>query len=321
MMRERRPVATDGSARGTLCATALVIVAALFACGGGAEETTGVYQPPPPPLPPPAPLASADSVILFDQGHFNYHRLSTTYAAFAREATNSGWFIEAVPEISNTWLSRGRVLVIAGALAATNYPNSWRLPTPSAFSAAEIDVIRNWVGAGGGLLLIADHMPFPGGAGDLASAFGARFSNGFAFDRAQLTLPNPCLRSSEVHVFSRAAGTLADHAVTAGVQRVATFTGAAFESSGTPVLTFTTTSVSLEPSTAWVFGGVAERSVAGWLQGVLTSRDKGRVAIFGEAAMFSEQMCDATTPMGMNHPLAADNARLLRNLLRWLGGR
>ena len=230
--------------------------------------------------------------------------------------------METIPaEVSAAWLARGRVLVIVSALSAVNYPNSWRLPTPSAFSAAEINAIQQWVRSGGGLLLITDHMPFAGAATDLALAFGASFSNGFAFDRSQLGIPNACLRETEVHVFSRAAGTLADHVVTTGVESIATFTGAAFEFSGTPLLTFSSTSISVEPSIAWVFQNVQERSVAGWRQGGVAEFEQGRVAIFGEAAMFSEQMCDPATPMGMNHPLAKNNSRLLRNTLRWLGRR
>jgi hypothetical protein len=304
-------------------------LAVALACGG-ANDGGGVQPPPPPPPPPmspPAPIASADSVLLFDQGHYNYHRLQTTYVAFAREATREGWIIEPVPgEITAAWLARGRVLVIAGALSVVNqHPNSWRLPTPSAFSAVEIDALRQWVSDGGGLLLIADHMPFAGAAMDVAEAFGARFSNGFAFDRTQLLYPSQCLQSTEVQVFSRTAGTLGDHIVTADVQSIATFTGAAFEFAGTfagtPILTFPSSSVSVEPATAWVFTGAPERSVSGWLQGAVADVGSGRVAIFGEAAMFSEQTCSAATAMGMNHPLAAHNVRLLRNLLRWLGGR
>ena len=48
---------------------------------------------------------------------------------------------------------------------------------------------------------------------------------------------------------------------------------------------------------------------------------KGRVAMFGEAAMFSAQVAGPErSPAGMNHPAAAQNARLLRNLVRWLPG-
>lgn len=56
----------------------------------------------------------------------------------------------------------------------------WSLPTPSAFTKEEIAALKNWVERGGSLLLIADHMPFPGAAGDLAKAFEVEFSNGYA---------------------------------------------------------------------------------------------------------------------------------------------
>jgi hypothetical protein len=269
----------------------------------------------------PLPQHSPDSVILFDQGHFNSHQLTTTYARFASIAANNGWFLENLPgKATAEWLARGRILVIVNALNVQNV-EVWELPTPSAFDNGEILAIAHWVENGGGLLLVTDHMPFAGASADLAATFGATFSNGFAFDRAQLAVPNICLDPSQVHIFSRDAHTLGDHAVTTGVQSIATFTGSAFQLPGSPILTFNSTSVALEPRTAWAFAGAYERSVAGWLQGALKDVAKGRVAIFSEAAMFAERMCDATTQMGMNHPLAADNARLLQNVLQWLGRR
>jgi len=58
----------------------------------------------------------------------------------------------------------------------------WTLPTPSAFNENEINNIVEWVRDGGSLFLIADHMPFPGAAQELARAFGVEMNNGFAFD-------------------------------------------------------------------------------------------------------------------------------------------
>ena len=44
-----------------------------------------------------------------------------------------------------------------------------------------------------------------------------------------------------------------------------------------------------------------------------------RVAVFGEAAMFSAQLGGPNrAPMGMNVPLAGQNARLALNIVRWL---
>ena len=45
----------------------------------------------------------------------------------------------------------------------------------------------------------------------------------------------------------------------------------------------------------------------------------GKVAVFGEAAMFTAQV-NANGPMGMNHPDAQQNAQFVFNVLHWLTG-
>ena len=55
------------------------------------------------------------------------------------------------------------------------------------------------------------------------------------------------------------------------------------------------------------------------LQGALLRVGRGRVAAFGEAAMFSAQRKGPSrAPMGMNAPAAAENARFTIAVLRWL---
>jgi hypothetical protein len=261
--------------------------------------------------------------VLFDQGHHSAHSVLTTYATFARLLREDGWIVES----SNTrfdpaMLQRARVLVIVNALNQINLDN-WTLPTPSAFTAEEIAAVRAWVEEGGSLLLIADHMPFPGAAGDLAAVFGIRFSNGFAFDTRQLSVPNTCLNEQQVQIFRKSEGTLLDHPITSGIESVGTFTGSAFqtEGNGTPLMVFGPNAISLTPQTAWEFPSSTPRpSVAAWYQGAVLKHGKGRVAVFGEAAMFTEQTCGPGRPMGMNSPAAQHNSRLLVNVIRWLGG-
>lgn len=49
---------------------------------------------------------------------------------------------------------------------------------------------------------------------------------------------------------------------------------------------------------------------------------KGRVAVFGEAAMFSAQLAGPNKdPMGMNDPIASRNPQFLLNLMHWLSGK
>jgi len=61
--------------------------------------------------------------------------------------------------------------------------------------------------------------------------------------------------------------------------------------------------------------------VKGWYQGAVMRFGKGRVAVFGEAAMFSAQVAGPTRrPMGMNAPIAARNPQFLLNVMHWLSG-
>ncbi len=266
-----------------------------------------------------------DATILFDAGHLNFHTIGTTYAPFAQLLRNDGWVVESLEgRFERQPLQRARVLVIVNAISPVNADvNNWTLPTPSAFAADEIEAVRDWVEEGGSLMLIADHMPFAGAASDLAAAFGIRFSNGFAFDSRQLTLPRTCLTEEEVHVFRKSDGSLREHAVTIGIDFVGTFTGSAFETPSTavPLMVFGPDAVSLTPQTAWEFPSSTPRiNISGSQQGALLQHGLGRVAVFGEAAMFTEQTCGPGRAMGMTSPSAAQNGRFLLNVMQWLGG-
>lgn len=59
------------------------------------------------------------------------------------------------------------------------------------------------------------------------------------------------------------------------------------------------------------------------LQGAVLRFGKGRVAVFGEAALFSAQERlgkDGRTLMGMNRPDATQNPQFLLNVVHWLSG-
>jgi hypothetical protein len=76
------------------------------------------------------------------------------------------------------------------------------------------------------------------------------------------------------------------------------------------------------PQVAWQFSRLTPRLAgAGMLQGVVLTHGRGRVAVFGEAAMFSAQIAGPQRrPMGMNDPAAPQNAQFLLNVLHWLSG-
>jgi hypothetical protein len=268
------------------------------------------------------------AVVAIDAGHHNHHTAEGSYAPLAALLRAAGFTVESVSGTFDPASLQGvTVLIVANALHEQNMDN-WALPTPSAFTDGEVAALVEWVNGGGGLLLIADHMPFPGAAAELAAAFGVVMSNGFAWDTARSALPKPCLSASEIDIFSRAAGSLAAHPITAGrsaaerVDSVATFTGHAFTTSGGhALLTLGSGWRSLLPQRAWAFTEVTPRADhSGWQQGAVLWWGAGRVAIFGEAGMFTEQTCGAGLPMGMNAPQAAQNPQFALNVLYWLAG-
>ena len=130
-------------------------------------------------------------------------------------------------------------------------------------------------------------MPFAGAAEKLGAAFGINFTNGYVRDE-----------TSGPDVFQRTDDSLRNHPITNGrnaaekVEAIATFTGSAFQvPNAQPLLVLGASYVSWLTSTAGQFPPTTPReSVSGWLQGAVFNSGKGRVAVFGEAAMFSAQL-------------------------------
>lgn len=91
-------------------------------------------------------------------------------------------------------------------------------------------------------------------------------------------------------------------------------------SAGEPLLTLRDDVTVLLPDTAWRFPAATPRVPGfGLLQGVVLAVGAGRIAGFGEAAMFSAQRAGPTAgPMGMNDPAAAQSPHFLLNLVCWL---
>ena len=143
-------------------------------------------------------------VVFIDEGHNNFHTKDGRYLPFAKVLEKDGYQVKAYKGTFNEKsLNEGRILVIANALNKINTDN-WSLPTPSAFTTEEIESIRLWVTNGGRLFLIADHMPWPGAAKELASVFGFTFFNGFNID-----VVNPAY-------FWKSNGTIAQNVITQG---------------------------------------------------------------------------------------------------------
>ncbi len=253
--------------------------------------------------------------VAIDEGHNNFHTLEGRYAAFAKLLAKDGFQMTSLKgKVSAAKLRDIDVLVISNPIHESNLGH-WVLPNPSAYSKKEINAINNWVRKGGRLFLIADHMPFGGAAENLGKSFGFTFTNGFA------RWP----KRNGFDTFSVSAKTIDHHEVTEEINQVMTFTGQAFQipSSAKGLLRFPKGSFSLEPDTAWRFNeDTYRRDIENWYQGAVLEYGKGRVAVFGEAAMFTTQLAGPQkVKVGMNTLGAEQNAELLRNVMRWLSNR
>ena len=248
-----------------------------------------------PPIESPAYPAGIGPVVLIDEDHSNFHTVTGRYLPFAELLRRDGYVVNASPGPLTA-----ETLRVAGVLVTAN--------TRQAFTGEEVTAVRDWVAAGGTLLLIVDHPPFVEASVNLAKAFGIRLRNGGARDS----------RIDGRLVFRRSDGTLVDHTITTGIDSVATFTGSSFQldATGHPLLVFGPGVYSYtQPDDP------DPLPLEGQLQGAVLQFDAGRVAVFAEAGMFSAQLRGPNrSPMGMNAPIAGQNRQFLLNVMHWLTG-
>jgi hypothetical protein len=255
--------------------------------------------------------------VLIDEAHHNFHTAGGRYRPLADLLRSDGYQVAAgTGKFSPEGLKPHRVLVIANAVGAPTLSDP--AASQPAFTAEECDAVRDWVRAGGALLLITDHAPTGAANQILADRFGVEMSKGSTADEENFD--KAAGRSSIV--FSRENTTLADHPVTRGrsdlekVNRVLTFTGQSLKgpAGSASFLKLASTAYDEPP------GGGKTVSAQGRAQGLAFAFGKGRVVMLGEAAMMSAQVVgQPPRKMGMNVP-GSDNRQLALNILHWLSG-
>ena len=269
-----------------------------------------------PPIRNPAYPKGKGPVVLIDEGHFNLHTLTGRYLPFTKLLKRDGYVVKPQKVTFDAdILSKGKILVTVTPLAKQNKDlENMALPIHSAFTDEEIEAIRQWVFAGGSLFVIAEHMPWAGAVNRLVEAFGVSFSNGYVKGGR----------------WSRSEGELPDHPIVNGrsederVDSVSSTTGAAFRGNPRiePLLVLKAGTVSQETKRIMEFTPDTPKvPVGGWFRGAVLHHGKGRVAIFGEASMFTAQLRGPQKiPQGMNRPENKDNVKFLLNIMHWLSG-
>ena len=183
--------------------------------------------------------------MLFDEAHHNFHTADGRYKPFAELIGSDGYqIIPNRDKFTREVLGRGDILIIANAMSGEGFGDGG-----SAFTDAECDAVRDWVGDGGSLLLIADHAPFGSAAESLARRFGVAMSKGVAGDPANSEGNETFL------VFSQQNHLLGDHPITQGrddserLKKVQTFTGTSLKGpeGSVPILKLADTAIENEP--------------------------------------------------------------------------
>ena len=274
-------------------------------------------------------------VIAIDEAHNNFHTKDGRFQAFADLLEKDGYqVISFIDKFTETTLDGIDILVVSNALHISNvgYEN-WIDPIYPAFENSEIDALDAWVKGGGSLIFNADHYPFPKANEVLGWRFGFIFSNGYCFrngflDYAMQQLPDP---EHNMIKFYSDDGTIKNHCIFQGrnslevVNKVVSFTGQAFwlasDSNAKKLLELRPGIISLYPTVADGFNLTTPMlHSVGMLQGAALELGEGRIAVFGEAGMFSAQL-SASVPVfkqGMNNEEADENVQFVLNVVHWL---
>jgi hypothetical protein len=250
--------------------------------------------------------------VLFDEAHNNFHTTGGRYKPFAETIANDGY--QVIPnkeKFIRELLDKGDILIIANALGAAGMGQPGA--SNSAFTEAECDAVRDWVQAGGSLLLVTDHAPFGSAAESLAKRFGVDMSKGYTSD------PSNSEGGETSLVFTRKNNLLGDHPITKGrddserINRIQTFTGQSLKGPAGSV------AILKLGDTAFDTGEDGKpTSAVNRAQGVAFAFGKGRVVVLGEAAELSAQLI-GTERFGMNVP-GLDNRQMALNIMHWLSG-
>ena len=270
-----------------------------------------------------SPVYAANGpVVAIDEAHDNRHTAGGNYRPFAELLRADGY--KVAPSAGKLTASTFKGIDVFVIVNATE-----------AFTDAESDALRDWVKAGGSLMLTADHAPYGAATESLASRFNVPMGKGWAYD-----IETPGQITTQL-TYSRANGRLGIHPILEGrnasekVSVVKTFTGQSLglPDGATPLLKFGPTA--REAATTDQLNEAGEAlarnkpspalpSVVGRVQGLAMPFGKGRVVVLGEAGMFSAQLIrfppgsqQQDIRFGMQAP-GTDDRQFALNVMHWL---
>ena len=176
-----------------------------------------------------------------------------------------------------------------------------------AFTEPEVRAVEAWVKKGGGLLLIADRAPFGGPARTLARALGVTLDDNTILRKGEDGKPDGVL------TIDVAADGEKTHPIFTGVSRVVYVVGESLAGPGVVLR-----------APAGTYSGPTNQATEGPPAAgkpiiLAFSHGSGRVVVIGDAGIASAfGSVGASSHRGISE---ADNARFVRNVIRWLARR
>jgi hypothetical protein len=290
-----------------------LLIAIIMGCGGATQMVDPNYVPPAHVTSNPTYSIDTGPIVAIDNTHLNLHTRTGSYAPFASLLQADGYRVTdfSTPYLpqdpANPCIADQQVNPTCAYYVALSSIQTLVIANARTYiSSDEAQVISAWVEAGGKLLLIADHYPFPNYVTTLAYDLGINWLSVYA--------------SKEWDTFAvtgGTAGTLAVQPITLGkdpsqlIPSVQTFTGSALQQDpnfalpkfnylSTPILIFT-------------------NSYAGYLQGMTLEYGQGLAYLSGEAGMFTEQINLVLNKTFGMADTPYDQQYIL-NIMHWLGG-
>jgi len=258
--------------------------------------------------------------VFLDEAHHNFHTAGGRYKPFADLLGSDGY--EVIPnkeEFSKATLNSCDVLVISNALGAVAM-GSPQASDP-AFTEGECDAVRDWVRAGGNLLLIADHSPMGAANERLGLRFGVEMTKGFTADPSNYDVESGNQGFIKYNLDNKLLG---DHPITRGrnagekISRIIAFTGQSLKGPEGSVAFMKLADTAVDVTPARQGAEAKQTSAAGHAQGIAFKFGGGRVVVLGEAGMLSAQLAGPQkVKFGMNRP-GIDNRQLALNIMHWL---
>lgn len=258
--------------------------------------------------------------VLFDEAHNNADTVSGRYNPFVRLATSDGYLVRAnTQRITAAGLRGYKILVVVNAAGPSARSEQ------AAFDDNECNAIRDWVGAGGSLLLVVDHLPFSSAMSSLAERFEINITKGYTVDSVNYNVEGD--DKTEL-VFTREKGLIGDHPITRGrkpseqINRIITFTGTSVQGpqTSTRLLKLSSSALDVMPPKTKEENGPNDHttvSAQGRAQALALEFGRGRVVAVAEAAALTAQVTPGGFRFGMSTP-GYDDRQFALNILHWL---